>query len=482
MRTTEELFQKAFEHSAVGMVIVGQDGVPVFHNPAMVRMLGYSEEEFSRLSVHDVTHPDDIGANIEAYGKLRAGECDSYTLDKRFRKADGTWLWGRVTVSMLNAGPEGRSHTLTVVHDISSEKEAERRLLDKVDEMHSLFRAIPDLCFRVDIEGRILAYYANRNPELFPHPSEFMGRSALEYLPPEIKSRYVASMRQMLQSGKMSVLEYEANTRAGLRFFESQMVPLAAGEALVVVRDVTERKRLELEQIKVAKLESLAVLAGGMAHDFNNLLTAVLGNVSLAMRAEGLAEATRQRLDDTVTAVRRARHLTQQLLTFSKGGSPPLKRAVQLGAVVQEAAQLAAQGSASRLQIEIAADLPMVMADEEQISRVVHNLVLNAGQAMPQGGTVLVKVEKQGGELLVTVRDEGCGISPQNLLRVFDPYFTTKDTGSGLGLTTAYAIVRNHDGHIEVESEPGMGTTFRVRLPAHGAGGVEECRDTPSPQ
>ena len=318
----------------------------------------------------------------------------------------------------------------------------------------------------MNLEGKILEYYANRNPAIFPEPSEFLGRSALEFLPSDLEARYVAAVEEMLQTGKMVELEYETTTIAGLRFYESQVVPLAAGEALVVVRDVTERKRLEREQLKVSKLESLALLAGGMAHDFNNLLTAVLGNVSLAMRAEPLAGATSQRLEDAMTAVRRARQLTQQLLTFAKGGSPPLKRAVRLGAVVEESVRLASRDWTASVQIEIAPDLPMVMADEEQIGRVVHNLVLNAGQAMPHGGAILVKVEGRDGELQIVVRDEGCGIPAQDVSRVFDPYFTTKESGSGLGLTTAYGIVRNHEGRIEVESELGVGTTFRVRLPA----------------
>jgi PAS domain S-box-containing protein len=247
---------------------------------------------------------------------------------------------------------------------------------------------------------------------------------------------------------------------------------------VLVLRDVTENKRIEEELIKAQKLESLGVLAGGIAHDFNNLLTAILGNVSLAkMYADG-QEKVIQRLDEAEKASLRAKDLTQQLLTFAKGGAP-VKRTASISDVVKDSVKFALRGSNVRCVFDVAQSLWPVEIDEGQISQVVHNLIINACQAMPTGGTILVQAENttvwpdqdvgsplgEGKYVKLSVQDEGQGIPSDILPKIFDPYFTTKKRGSGLGLATSYSILKNHDGLITVESEVGKGTTFSIHLP-----------------
>ena len=241
-------------------------------------------------------------------------------------------------------------------------------------------------------------------------------------------------------------------------------------------RYVTDSKRAEAERLRAQKLESLGVLAGGIAHDFNNILTAVLGNLSAARHAEPDDDVP-EILRDAEKAALSARSLTHQLLTFSRGGAP-IRKVVSLEEALREAARFALRGAKARAELSIAEDLWPASADEGQIRQVVHNLVLNADQAMPAGGVVAVRadnLEIAGGEgvplrpgryVRVAVADTGVGLSREHLDRIFDPYFTTKQHGSGLGLTTSYAIVKKHDGHLAVESEPGRGTTFTVYLPA----------------
>jgi PAS domain S-box-containing protein len=247
---------------------------------------------------------------------------------------------------------------------------------------------------------------------------------------------------------------------------------------ILVLRDVTESKRIEEELIKAQKLESLGVLAGGIAHDFNNLLTAILGNVSLAKMHSKPGDKAEQRLNEAEKASIRAKDLTQQLLTFAKGGAP-VKKAVSIADVLQESARFALRGSNVRCWFEIADDLCTLEIDEGQMSQVIHNLMINAAQAMPDGGTIWVKAENAtiwpdkdddstltaGRYVQLSVKDEGEGIPPDVLPKIFDPYFTTKKRGSGLGLATSYSILKNHDATITVESEVGVGTMFHIFLP-----------------
>jgi PAS domain S-box-containing protein len=249
---------------------------------------------------------------------------------------------------------------------------------------------------------------------------------------------------------------------------------------VLVFRDVTREHQREAELQKVQKLESVGLLAGGIAHDFNNLLTAVLGNISLA-RLDA-PPGTRQTawLEDAEKAVGRARDLTQQLLTFSKGGAP-IRKAARIGEMIIDSAGFSLRGSNVRCIFAIPDDLWPVEADLGQLSQVMSNLVINADEAMPGGGTIRVAARNvppgeprpeplaDGRMVEISVEDQGIGIDEEHLHRVFDPFFTTKKRGSGLGLTTCYSIVRNHQGLITAESRRGHGATFRVYLPASAA-------------
>ncbi len=247
-------------------------------------------------------------------------------------------------------------------------------------------------------------------------------------------------------------------------------------------------RRTEEELLRDAKRESLELLAGGVAHDFNNLLTALLGNLSLAQMDSGLSAEVREWLDEAEKATGRARDLTQQLLTFAKGGEP-VRRLVDLGSCLREAAQFARQGSRVRCEFSLATDLWPAEVDAGQVGQVVHNLVLNAVQAMARGGVVTVTARNVPRErahqlglgshhfVVIEVRDEGPGIKPADMARIFQPYFTTKSKGSGLGLATSQTIARRHFGALRVESEPGRGAAFLLYLPAKPGARVERHGD-----
>ncbi len=250
--------------------------------------------------------------------------------------------------------------------------------------------------------------------------------------------------------------------------------------AVLIVRDMTERIKLDEERLKACKLDSLGLLAGGIAHDFNNLLTMILGNLSLTKACVNSRDHLFTFLSEAENASLRAKKLTQQLLTFAKGGRP-LKKPLALQHVIPDCATFALSGTPMRFHCDIPDDLWLVEADEGQIGQVIHNLAVNAHQAMPTGGTLTIRAENvrennpqaeqqepadSKNSIKLTIQDNGPGIPTSALHKIFDPYYSTKQTESGLGLSTAYSIIQNHHGTITVSSVLGQGTTFVIYLPA----------------
>ena len=233
--------------------------------------------------------------------------------------------------------------------------------------------------------------------------------------------------------------------------------------------DITERKQAEEERMKLRKLESVGVLAGGIAHDFNNLLTGLFGNMEMAKRFLSTDHKSYKFLESAGRSMEIATNLTKQLLTFARGGDP-IKETLSIGEALTETALFSTRGSNAKLRTDIAPDLWPVEADKGQLSQVISNLIINALQAMPGGGIVTLSAENVrtgGGRYVhITVRDQGVGIAPQYFDRIFDPYFTTKQKGSGLGLAVTHSIINKHNGTITVDSTLNQGTTFTIRLPA----------------
>jgi two-component system cell cycle sensor histidine kinase/response regulator CckA len=245
--------------------------------------------------------------------------------------------------------------------------------------------------------------------------------------------------------------------------------------AMAMFRDIRQRKQIEKERIKTQKLESLGVLAGGIAHDFNNILAGVMGNISLAREPNISAEELEESLAEAAEASIRARDLAKQLLTFAKGGSP-IKKSHAISNLIREAARFGLRGSNVRCDLQLPEDLWPVDIDEGQILQVLHNIVINANQAMPTGGVLTIRAENRelddeptgsgfGRRVAVTLSDQGPGVPAESRARIFDPYFTTKDDGSGLGLAIAYSIARKHGGKLEL-LDTKSGATFRLTLPA----------------
>ena len=285
----------------------------------------------------------------------------------------------------------------------------------------------------------------------------------------------VESSSSLLSSTNDSTERKIAQSAAPIRDENNQIIGV-----VLVFRDVTQKQKMDEELSKMQKLESVGILAGGIAHDFNNILTAILGNISLSKNQLNPNDKIVERLKQAEKACMQAQNLTQQLLTFSIGGSP-VKKIFSIADLLEQTVSFALRGSNVGCDFLISDNIWVVEADEGQINQVINNLVINAIQAMPQGGVVQIGCEnvnigsmsaenetllKKGRYVKIFVKDEGIGIPEEYLQKIFDPFFTTKQKGNGLGLSTSYSIIQKHEGCMTVESVLGLGTTFYIYLPA----------------
>lgn len=317
---------------------------------------------------------------------------------------------------------------------------------------------------------------------------EALGKSLKELLNvvnESTRERCADLLETVLRTGMISSLERSAILipRHGTeRAIAQSAAPIRGRDSgivgvVVVFRDITKQQKSEAQQLKESKLESVGLLAGGIAHDFNNILQGILGNLSLARMDSHSHEKVLERLAMMEKFALRAKGLTQQLVMFARGGEPIRKR-LQLSDIIQDATLSAMRGANVPCEFSVLTDLWPVEADEGQLRQVIDNIVINALQAMSEGGKIEVlaaNVELAAGfipplaagkHVKISVRDYGMGIRPEHLPRIFDPYFTTKGHARGLGLASAYSVIRKHDGQILVESQVARGSTFHIYLPA----------------
>jgi two-component system cell cycle sensor histidine kinase/response regulator CckA len=363
------------------------------------------------------------------------------------------------------------------------------KLLGEVRESEAgyrnLFNSINDAIYVLDENGRLLD--VNKGAETMYD----RGRIAMLGKTPEVLAAPgltvladVFAAIGKAREGEPQLIEFSGSRSDGTTFpQEVRFVPATSGGNRVVIavaRDISERKRIEAEQLRTQKVEAIGVLAGGIAHDFNNLLQAAFSYLAVAKQKIDQRDKVLLMLEKVDKALQMSSKLTNQLLTFSKGGKP-VKRSLALGPAIENAARFALSGSRSDCRFDISSGLWPADADEGQLMQVIHNIVINADQAMPEGGIISVSAGNRdldgardargpgsGRWIEIVVRDTGCGIPEEDKPRIFEPYFTTKKTGSGLGLATSYSIIKNHGGMIEVSSQLNAGSSFTVWLPAGG--------------
>lgn len=355
---------------------------------------------------------------------------------------------------------QGRKYAVRLEAEVAARTadlaDSEQAVRAESQRLGAVLESISDGVLAVDSEGCIVLSNAAAELILFQEPGSMPGRD-LETLLPGISE----------MTGPHFGYQFTIPDETP-RSLEFSLAPLAGatGSGMVLAfRDVTHHRRAESERIRTQKLESLGVLAGGLAHDFNNLLTVVLGHVSVLETGTGLGLDDLRSLTSIRSATQRAQGLTTQLLTFARGGAPR-KELTDLGTLIKESAQLSLSGTAVSCDLDLATDLHHAEVDAAQFGQVLSNMLINASQAMPEGGTVTVSARNVGTAIEIKVADDGPGMAGAMLERIFEPYFSTKDTGSGLGLSIAYSVVTRHGGDLTVKSAPGQGTEFTIQIPA----------------
>ena len=488
LKTSEANYRLLFDAEPDAIIITDAETKRIVEaNPAAMRLYRYSQNEICNLQALSLSAEPEISAKHIQKVLNSGNRGEILNSEQRLhRKKDGTEFPVEIATSFYHR--EGRKMICAIIRDISRRKQIEDELAAEKERLTVTLRSIGDGVISTDLEGRITS--VNKVAETLTgwQEEEAIGLplSKVFHIVNEFDRKPSEDpVRKVLESGGIVGLanhtllinkdgkEYViADSGAPIMDSQSNIIG-----AVLVFRDITEKRKMEQELINVKKLESLGVLAGGIAHDFNNYLTAIIGNLSLAKTETTPGDRINNRLDEMETASLQAKNLTQQLLTFARGGEPVKKR-TKLNEVIINSATFSLRGSNVRCEFDISDDLLPADVDEGQIGQVINNLVLNADQSMPEGGIIQIIAEsttlpdenelplQPGPYIKVSIRDHGVGIRPEDLTKVFDPYFTTKQKGSGLGLTVAYSIIDKHNGRITVNSKLGHGTTFSIYLPA----------------
>lgn len=454
-------------------------------NMAIHTMYGYTSEEFLTKNMGDISsghHP----YTMEEAGKRmnQLSQHNHLRFEWHSKKKNGELFW--VDVSLRPLLHEGKQCVLAVVRDIDSKKKDAEDLAAEKEQLAITLRSIGDGVITTDNHGLVVLINKVAEELTGWSQQEAAGQSldkVLQLVHSRDDTPIPNPAREVLSSGfhggfpEDTTLVARDGTRREIADSAAPIFDIASKivGVVLVFRDVTEKQRLEKEILKIKKIESVGILAGGIAHDFNNLLSAILGNINLARIKLEPDCHPGNLLKEAEKAALRARHLTQQLLTFSKGGEP-LRETADLAEIIHDNVGFVLRGSQTHYDIDVPDDLWQVAIDPGQIGQVIQNIVINSRQAMDTtGGHITITAENcadctEPGLLTekcvnVTIKDNGPGIPLNILEKVFDPYFTTKQDGSGLGLAICHSIIQKHNGTLLVHSEPEKGVVFTLKLP-----------------
>ena len=485
LQQEKQKFQTLAEQSPLGISLIDKRGVYQYFNPKFIELFGYTPDEiptgrdwFAKAYPDPVYRQQVISTWINDLKNFGRGKCRRRTFTVTCKDGSQKIIHFRaVTLENLDE--------FIIYEDITERTQAEEALKESEERFKLLFEYAPDAYFLHDLTGNLIN--GNQTAEKLGgyRRQELIGKNIMDLplLDPQQRSLIPGLLAQVAQGQTAGPIELTLSQRYGSKVnVEIRSYPVNfRGQPLVlgIARDITARKKMEEELIKASKLESLSILAGGIAHDFNNLLHGILGNLSLArtMLNPISRDELFKRLSAAESACLRASELTQQLLTFAKG-SLPVRKPTLISELIKDGVNFALIGSMVRGELDLPDHLWPVEVDAGQLSQVLNNLLINAEQAMPQGGIIKVTAQnitiddkstlplRAGKYVKISIIDQGTGIPKEHLSMIFDPYFTTKQQGSGLGLATSYAVIRNHGGYIAVDSQVGVGTSFHIFLPA----------------
>jgi len=481
LKQSDDLHRILVEHANEAILVIQNENIQYVNNKA-TEITGYSKKELSSRSFIDFIHPDDrkLVSIDDIYN--RHGQAAPQHLTCRIIDRKGKIRW--VDAKLLETGWAAKSAVMCFLIDITERKTDEEALRNSEMKYRQLVEHAPAGIYEVDMTtGKLISVNDVMCEYTGYTKEEFLNLRMWDILKEKSRKKLLERYEKMLKGEPFPPeAEYEiiGKNNKKISFLAYTRIEYKDGQpfrANTVAHDITDSQKMEEELSKAQKLESLGVLAGGIGHDFNNLLSGIMGNISLAKLEAERGEDIMESLEEALRVSSKASALTQQLLVFSKGGAP-VKKAASIAEVLRDSTAFTLRGSTVKCKFKIAKELWPVKVDVGQFSQVIHNLVINALQAMSSGGEMRLEAKNvslkkiydlpltPGRYVAIKIQDQGHGITQEYLSKIFDPYFTTKSKGSGLGLTMSYTTIKRHDGHISVESEVDQGTTFHIYLPA----------------
>ncbi len=501
LRESESRFRAVFDQAAVGVALLNTiTGEYVRVNQRYCGFLGYTMEEMLQKTLTEVTFPEDVRQNIEANAQLIDGSREALSYEKRYVRKDGSVVWGSLTISPLwkpDEKPTTYLH-IAVVEDITERKRAEQALTISHAALLEA-QAIGHIgSWSLDATTRMFAWseevYAIHGLQQGTNVSH---ESYLELIHPEDRKHVFEVMRSaMARKLQEFVVDYRIARPDGSErsISLSGKTALDGGNAVTGLRgtmqDITERKRAEAEKeamqaslLKSKKLEAVGQLAGGVAHNFNNLLTGILGSIEIARMDTPPTSPAASSLDTAQTAALKAARLVRQLLAYGRN-IVFLPTVQQASVTVESALDLICSSVPSSVEVmrELSPDAWDVLADSSRLTQVLLELINNAREAIENKGAITVRTgnvtvdeayvathpfARTGEFVVISVTDTGPGIEPVMMARLFEPFATTRQFGRGLGLPTVFGSIKQAGGWVDVQSEPGAGTTVGLYLPRH---------------
>jgi two-component system cell cycle sensor histidine kinase/response regulator CckA len=505
LQEVERRYQTVFEAAPIAIAIANAAGYFLEVNDAFIKMLGYSRQEIGKISFVDITHPDDREETQRLSMAVRDRKINFYRNEKRYLKKNGDVVWVIVRVTAIRDNDGSIKYWLGLLEDITEHKKAKDALRQSEEKYRSILQGIEEGYFEVDLAGNFTFFNKAMHKILGFTPEELLGTSNREYTRKETAKKIFRVFNRVYHTGRPArVLNYEITTKDGRKKIlevstslmrDSNHKPIGfRGLAL----DVTEHLVVEREKERMAaqiqqaqKMEAIGTLAGGIAHDFNNLLMGFQGNLSLMLMEMSPDNPYYDFLTNMEDYVKRGSDLTRQILGFARGGKYEV-RPTNLNDLLEKSSRMFGRTKKEIMIHKRFQENPWpVEVDRGQIEQVLLNLFVNAWQAMPSGGDIYLSTEnvtlkkedwdkpyalQQGQYVKVSVTDTGVGMDKATLERIFEPFFTTKEVsrGTGLGLASAYGIIKNHSGMIDVTSQQGDGTTFTIYLPKSNKDFLEE--------
>lgn len=480
LKSSEERFRLLYENSPDMYVSVSAADASILRcNKTLLDKTGYLHNEVIGSSIFDMYHADAFDGAHEAFNQYVS---TGRVTDKELilKRKDGSRLPVSLNVSVVRDKAGKVLHSISSWRDISQRKQAEESVRESEQRFRTIFENKGTATGLFKEDGIIQDCNAVFCELTGYSRAEITGRMKWsDFMATEDIERMQKYHSERTKKGSSAPTQYECRLIAKNGRFLDVIINIAVIEETRIVSlvDITDRKKANLEIQRMQRLEGLGTIAGGIAHDFNNLLTGIFANLEMAKMDLPENSSSSHYLQEAHHSILSARRLTGQLLTFAKGGAPVFK-IVDMTRLIQETVEFNLHGTNVKPEIELQDNLWSIMADEGQIEQVLGNLTINSKQAMPCGGALHVagrnlpiseaysEADLTSDSILLTIKDEGIGIPPKIIDHIFDPYFSTKETGHGLGLAIVYSIIKQHKGHISVSSEPNTGTTFTIILPA----------------